>query len=586
MTVRALVAALALVAFGCGTSSGATFGAGASSTAGTASAGSGGSSAVSSGSGGATVSSSGGDAVASTGSAGGGEPETGWRSALYPKDWAPGFASADGLRVQDYSYAGYRRGEAPIGAPAVATIFEVATFGADPSGAKDATGAFQAALNAAKANGGGVVHVAEGTYRLDGTLAINASNIVLRGEGPTKSRLAFRKSAGMSFLSHITFAGNVKDSGEALLTEDAAPFLTQVKVTDASAFAPGDDVVVGFTITGDFIAEHQMVGTWDQATNAFKGKWQPFFRREVVSVDTSSTPHTVTLDVPLRYPAKLRDGASLKKQTGYLSEVAVESLGLANAVSWDEAWAEKQVHVLELRGVKDSWIRDVASFSPPSAPTSGLGVGAHLASSGLLLLDAKRVTVADSGMHKAENRGSGGNGYLYEVRQSNEILFRDLVATEGRHNFIQNWGFGVTGCVWVRVTSQGGVAWVSKNFPGLTGASEFHHSLALGNLIDSSRFDDGWAIVNRGSESTYSGHTGTENVVWNVSGTGTLRSRQFGHGYVIGSNGINVQTTLQGIVLDGAGTAPEDYTEGLGKGAELVPQSLYEDQLARRLGAN
>ncbi|MBM4377648.1 MAG: DUF4955 domain-containing protein, partial [Deltaproteobacteria bacterium] len=180
----------------------------------------------------------------------------------------------------------------------------------------------------------------------------------------------------------------------------------------------------------------------------------------------------------------------------------------------------------------------------------------------------------------------GGNGYLYEVRQSNEILFRDLVATEGRHNFIQNWGFGVTGCVWLRVTSQGGVAWVSKNFAGLTGASEFHHSLALGNLIDSSRFDDGWAIVNRGSESTYSGHTGTENVVWNVSGTGNLRSRQFGHGYVIGSSGINVQTTLQGIVLDGAGTAPEDYTEGLGKGAELVPQSLYEDQLQRRLGKN
>jgi hypothetical protein len=525
----------------------------------------------------------------STGTSGGGGAggaEGGWRSALYPKDWQPGFATGDGKRVQDYSFAGYHRGEKPIGTAPVETLFDVTAQGADPTGASDATAAIQAAIDAAKSNGGGVVFFPKGNFRLDGTLMVNASSVVLRGEGPDKSRLAFTKTAGMSFLSHLTFAGSVKDSNETLLVTDAKTFDVKVAVADASAFAPGDDVVLGFTITNEFIAEHQMTGTWDHASNAFRGKWQPFFRRQVVGVDTASTPNTVTLDVPLRYAAKLRDGASLRKQTGYLAEVGVEGLGLANAVGWDAAWSEKQVHVLELRGVKDAWVRNVASFSPPSAPTTGNGVGAHLASGGLLLLDAKRVTVADSVMQKAEHRGSGGNGYLFEVRQSNEILFRDLVALEGRHNFIQNWGFGVTGCVWLRVTSQGGVAWLSKNFPGLTGASEFHHSLALGNLIDSSRFDDGWAIVNRGSESTYSGHTGTENVVWNVSGKGTLRSRQFGNGYVIGTKDISVQTTLQGLVLDGAGTAPEDHTEGLGQGADLVPPSLYEDQLTRRLGSN
>ena len=30
-------------------------------------------------------------------------------------------------------------------------------------------------------------------------------------------------------------------------------------------------------------------------------------------------------------------------------------------------------------------------------------------------------------------------------------------------------------------------------------------------------------------------------------------------------------------------TLPEDYTEGLGQGEKLNPQSLYEDQLIRRL---
>ena len=526
---------------------------------------------------------SGGSGGATAGSGGAGGTESGWRSTLYPKDWTLGFATPQGRHVQDYSYAGYHHGEAALGTPAVATVFDVTTYGADPKGGSDATAAAQQAIDAAKSNGGGVVYFPTGTYRLDGQLSIKASKIVLRGEGANASLLAFTKSAGMGFLSHITIGGTLSDSSEQLLTAEGAENDTTVAVADASAYKLGDDIVIGFTITPAFIAEHQMNGTWDHSGNAFAGKWQPFFRREVTQVDTTKTPHTISFAVPLRYPTKLRDNATIRRQTGYLSEVGVEKLGLANAVSWDAAWNQNQVHVLELHGVRDSWVRDVGSFSPPNAPTSGSGKGAHLQSSGLLLLDVKSVTIADSGLHKAENRGGGGNGYLFEVRQSNEVLFRDLAATEGRHNFIQNWGFGVTGCVWQRVHSSGGIAWLNKDFPGLTGVSEFHHSLGLGNLVDASTFDDGWAIVNRGNESTYSGHTGTENVMWNTSGTGTLRSRQFGDGYVVGTTSINVQTTLDGLVFDGANTAPEDFTEGLGAGETLVPQSLYDDQLAKRL---
>ncbi|HMO25294.1 MAG TPA: hypothetical protein PKB10_03415, partial [Tepidisphaeraceae bacterium] len=40
--------------------------------------------------------------------------EVNWRSALYPADWKPGFVGPDGAFLHDFSYAGYRRGEAPI----------------------------------------------------------------------------------------------------------------------------------------------------------------------------------------------------------------------------------------------------------------------------------------------------------------------------------------------------------------------------------------------------------------------------------------------------------------------------------------
>ncbi|MFY0537616.1 hypothetical protein [Nannocystis pusilla] len=57
------------------------------------------------------------------------------------------------------------------------------------------------------------------------------------------------------------------------------------------------------------------------------------------------------------------------------------------------------------------------------------------------------MTVADSTLELAQHRGDGGNGYLFEVMQSGEVLVRDCVARAGRHNFVQNWGFGATGIV-------------------------------------------------------------------------------------------------------------------------------------------
>jgi hypothetical protein len=155
------------------------------------------------------------------------------------------------------------------------------------------------------------------------------------------------------------------------------------------------------------------------------------------------------------------------------------------------------------------------------------------------------------------------------------------VGREGRHNFIQNWGFGVTGCVWLRVHSEGGFARASDTASyGGVGYSEFHHSLATGNLIDASTFDDGFSIVNRRQESTGAGHTGTENVIWNVGGKGLVRSMQWGDGYVIGTRGVEVAT--REVFID-EGTAPWDAVEGLDAGAALEPQSLYEDMLKRRL---
>jgi hypothetical protein len=509
---------------------------------------------------------------------GGGAAQGPWRSALYPEDWSPSFTDPEGRFFHDFSYAGYHNGQAEPGAPAGADVIDVAMVGADPTGATDSTMPVQQAIDMVSAQGGGVVLFPEGLYRFDGLLSIKASNVVLRGEGPDKTRLYFTKSQGTSDGAHIRFAGTGATDLEIPLAADGKPREKAIEINDLADLAPGDDVMVGWEISPEFIEEHGMTGTW----TAFNGTWQPFFRRTVVSVDGASSPPRVTLDVPLRYPAKLRDKASVRRQQGLLRECGVESLAVSNAVAWDDAWDVTRSHAIELYRVADCWVRDVESFASPFGDTTGPGAGAHLASGGILVSESKRVTISHVRLGHAENRGGGGNGYVFEIQRSSEILHVDCQADAGRHNFIQNWGFGTTGCVWLRVESKNGLAMVTKDDSiSPTGLSEFHHSLATANLVDQSVFDDGFSIVNRDGESTGAGHTGTANVLWNLSGKGMVRSLQYDKGYVIGTQGL--YPVLDSPLPMAFGTMPIDWSEGLDRGADLVPASLYEDQLHKRL---
>ncbi len=496
-------------------------------------------------------------------------PPTSWRSSLYPADWTPAFSEGDRF-LHDFSYAGYHRGEAPLPAPAEPAA-SVLDFGADPTGATDSTAAIQAAIDSLSA---GTLRFPEGSYRVDDRLLVTAP-IVLQGEGPERTQLWFTRTAGMSDNGHISISGDVQRGPDLPLGSDAENRSTVVTLEDASSLSPGQEVALGWLITDAFIAEHGMAGTWQ----AFNGQWMPFFRREVVAVDGNE----VTLDIPLRYPALLRDSASLRTESGYLSECGIESLALSTVGRWDSAWNLNRTHAVRMDDVSDCWVREVESFESPNSQDDR---GRHLLSGGIRVTTSKRVTIADTTLGHAQNRGGGGNGYLFEILQSGEILVRDCQGVAGRHNFIQNWGFGTSGCVWLRTHSSEGLTQLSESSNiGSVGLSEFHHSLAMANLIDDSVADDGWGAVNRGEWSSGAGHSATQNVFWNLRGAGRLDSYQYGWGYVIGTEGITVQADIaeDGLFSIGEGTEPDDHLEGLDVELPLEPASLYEDQLKRRL---
>ena len=493
-------------------------------------------------------------------------PSSGWYSTVYPETWTPDFTDVEGRFIHDFSYAGYHNGEQEIPSVDNRSVFSVVDYGADSTGQDDATIAFQSAIDAAE--NGGVIWVPTGTYRIEGLLRIEQSNIVLVGEGPEKSRLWFTKNTAMTDKSSLLFKGTVVQGTEVHLAEDGIQRSKKVVLEDSASLDVGQEVALGWVITDEFVEEHGMSDYW----TVFNGQWVPFFRRQITTI----AGNQISLDVPSRYSSKLRDLASLRIESGYISECGIQDIAVSNTIERSDALLFDRAHAIQFEGVKDCWMKNVHSFAPD-------GYTEHLQSGGVKILSSKRVTVTDSRMEHSQNRGAGGNGYLFEISQSSEILIQDSVGVAGRHNFIQNWGFGTSGCVFLRTDSRDGVAHIddSGDF-GSVGFSEFHHSLAMANLIDSSTADDGWKAVNRLFYSSGSGHSATENVFWNIKGQGDLYSYQYGHGYVIGSTDIGVHTEVTNV-YENFGTAPEDFSEGIGEGTSLIPQSLYEDQLSRRL---
>ena len=59
-----------------------------------------------------------------------------WRSSLYPADWKPpvGLSFAGDKMIQDFSYAGYRRGEVGIPTPDTNILNVVTQYGAELRG--------------------------------------------------------------------------------------------------------------------------------------------------------------------------------------------------------------------------------------------------------------------------------------------------------------------------------------------------------------------------------------------------------------------------------------------------------------------
>ena len=519
-----------------------------------------------------------------------------WRSSLYPENWSPGFSDLQGRFLHDFSYAGYRSGL--VGIPNITkNIVDVSKppYNADKTGASDATAAIQKAIDNVGQNGGGVVFLPAGEYRISiigsklQALRIKYSNVIIRGEGPAKTFVK-STSTNIRYKQLINFYpdgadwNNPVDGKTTLITQDLLLPTTSIPVKDASSFKKGDLVALVTDLTGAFVAEHSCTGYW----TTFKGVR---FCREITAVDYAK--NSIEIDVPTRYYMKMRDNARLYKLNPQLSECGIEDLSIGNVQHNGNGWDDSDYDVAEtgaydvhgshfilFRNAQNCWVRNVFTFRPEENT-----LDVHILSNCLKIMDSRFVTVEKCNLQRTQYEGGGGNGYLYAL-EANDCMIKNCHAEHGRHNYD-----------FKEMTSTGNVILkCSSKDPSLS--SDFHMALSMANLFDSFESDGDCIDANFrpwGATGNMHMYSTTQSVIWNTKGIKGFRgnkdaslvvSRQFGEGYVIGTSGVvnkvlttPVSGTEGGISFN---TSPEDYVEGVGQGSTLLPQSLYEDQFYKR----
>lgn len=524
-----------------------------------------------------------------------------WRSSLYPENWTPpvGSSFAKDKLIQDFSYAGYRRGESKIPTPNTHVRNAVTEYGADPSGVTDSTKAIQTALDAAGKAGGGVVLLPPGTYKISlphagstSVLRISKNNTILRGSGAGRTFL-LNESTVMRSRSIISIRGDASPEPivSQRLTADVLSPVKRLFVANAASFSVGDIVGVRWNFTQKWIDEHGQSAVWKAGGVAPS---PAIYQREVMAVNAAEG--WIETDIPARYYHLMRDKARVEKYHDRIRECGVEGLSIGNVQHPGKGWQSEDhlvsgtgaydVHaswVINFDRARNCWAREVHSYQP-----AGNSFTCHVLSNGILIQGSSNITLRNCSMKRPEYGGSGGNGYMFRMTNGNDCLVDHCLADFSRHGFVNSHA-GSSGNVFHKCedrntkSSTGDTGYIRTGGDGSDNHMHFSHS----SLWDQCHaYESWWEAVHRGWN--YQALAAAHCVYWNTSGSGSaavnggkiVRSGQARYGYVIGTHGAQ-----NGIELRKTGNSlPLDIAEGEGKGRGVSPSSLYQDQLARRLG--
>ncbi len=478
-----------------------------------------------------------------------------------------------GNTILDFSHAGYGGGGAPIpSVPTKETVWPVAG---------DNTANLQAAIDRVSAlpldqNGfRGAVLVKMGYYKMETPVRIEASGVVLRGEGMgdtgtiligtgTPARGRGRGSATLVMVGGAAGWTEREDTKQTVVDEYVPVGARSFRVASASGFKPGDTVIVRRIGNQDWINEVGM----NQENPRYS--WRPFdieWDRVVTGVEGD----TITIDAPITCAIETRwGGGDVSK---YDDPARIEKVGIENLRGMSEydqtvrtrehgnmdrepylgeEYYSDENHYwnfISIDNAKNAWVRNVTAL--------------HFGNSLVAVLrGAKWVTLEDCVSREPVSMRWGARRFTF--RLSGELtLVQRCTSDKGRHSFMMG-----------RPTSTGNV-YLDCSVTRPFSSSEPHEQWVTGGLYDNVHAP----LTARFWKDISIGWAGANTVFWNCEGPfliqkpPTAQNFAFGH---IGVHMMSFNTVFQDL------TKESGHIESWDR--HVTPRSLYLTQLRERLG--
>ncbi|MFG2905180.1 hypothetical protein ACGF13_08980 [Kitasatospora sp. NPDC048286] len=475
---------------------------------------------------------------------------------------------AQGNRIPDFSYAGYRNGTQPLPTAKVAVTLDPAPNGDDSDRIQQALDKV-AALPQGQDGLRGAVLLTAGTYRVGKPLRIKASGVVLRGAGSGTGGTRLVASGQPRPLVELSGEGAPQKSGaEHAVTDAYVPVgATTLTLDSAAGLKVGQSIVVQRPQEDAWIKAIGMDRIPDRDNGTASKPWTPNdglqFQRTVTAVDGNR----ITLDIPLTNALE-KEYTHAKVWAydfpGRIGQVGVEGFSADGSAfvqtpGYDEHGysASRFVH---FAAVQDAWARDIA------ADRFGAGIGS-------IGSTASRVTVTDTsatGMEKAiPQRAPFAQPGAYSIDGQQSLVVNCKVSGSNLHAWLT--GPRVAGPnVFSHCTSD--------NVGGFRLDAGPHQRWATGTLYDNITMlhsrgpNDDLALTNRGNAGSGQGWAGANQVMWNANvGYYGVENPPTAHNWAFGTRGTPVEGRQSGVLVS--------------TGTPVQPESLYAQQLAERGGA-
>lgn len=369
----------------------------------------------------------------------------------------------------------------------------------------------------------GALLLKKGMYKIPGTIKINTSGIVLRGEGEDTKLIAVGK--GQRNLIAVSGKGDLKQTGEKIAISDKyVPVgAKSFNVISAKNFKVGDKIIVFRPGTEKWIHDLQM-DQIEMRDSTIK-QWQPkeydlMFERKITHIENNKI--TIDNSIVMSMEEQYGGGSIYTYEfDGRINNVGVENLycesEFANDTDEDHGW-----NAVHFNRIEDGWVRNVTSryFG-----YSCVNLGNF----------SKQITVDSCKYLQPKSQITGGRRYSFN-NDGQLNLIKNCFASEGRHDYVT--GAKVCGPnVFYNCRSENAKADIGP-----------HHRWAMGILFDNIITDGEINIQDRGNWGTGHGWVGVNIIVWNcIAGKAAVQDPWVsGKNYVFGLKANRYEGRLKG----------------------------------------